>query len=120
MHARCNILPRGPGVTHHRPRASLLAVCGRDGRSRLQVEMPGRDDLQERHWRRVGERKDLAGELKLATPLEHSDARVAVQARRETNRGCTLVVDVSGDRLRDDTVTRGDLVQIQMPHVVLE
>ena len=38
--------------------------------SRLQVESPWRDDLQEGRWRRVGERQDLAGELKHSTPLD--------------------------------------------------
>ncbi len=82
--------------------------------------MPRRDDLEKRHWRRVGERQNLAGKVKLAPPLKDRDTRVAIQAGREANRSGTVVVDGCGDCLRHDTTARGDLVQIQVPHVMLE
>jgi hypothetical protein len=56
-----------------------LSMLGlRDGRSRLQVEAPRRNNLEKRRWRRVGERQDLAGELERSTPpriLLHTGCR---------------------------------------------
>jgi hypothetical protein len=62
-----------------RSHVPLLPVGRRDDGSRLQFEMPRRDDLQKRRWRRIGERQNLASEVEFPASLEYRDARVAIQ-----------------------------------------
>jgi len=57
-----------------------------------------------------------------STPRPSNTATQGLPSRceGEANRGNPVVVEITGDRLRDDAPARCDLVQVEVLHVVLE